>query len=98
MRLIRKSTNDVITAAVGTIIRGKYTFVIKFELAIRLFDASLSAVEKSVHGSIPQSTTRAYGAVPSLANPATRPKITVKMIIVRNGRMIAHATPITVCL
>ena len=53
---IRKSTNATITAAVGTISRGKYTLLMRLALLIRLLEASASAVEKKVHGSMPAKT------------------------------------------
>ena len=39
-KLIRKSTNATITAAIGTISRGKYTLLIRLALPIRLLEAS----------------------------------------------------------
>ena len=53
---IRKSTKATTTVALGTISRGKYTLLIRLELPIRLPEASLSAVEKNVHGSMPANT------------------------------------------
>ena len=97
-KLIKKSTIATTTVAAGTINLGKYTLLIKFAFVTRLFEASASAVEKNVHGSIPANTINAYGAAPSLGNFATRPKITVKTIMVKKGRISAHATPMTVCL
>ena len=47
---------------------------------------------------MPANTMIGYGAVPALGSFAKRPKMTVKMIIVRNGLTTAQATPITVCL
>src|SRR4029077_5343377 len=90
-KLTRKSTNATITAAIGTIRRGKYTLLIRLALPIRLLEASATAVAKKLHGSIPAKTISAYGAVPSDGSWASLPKTTVKMIIVRNGRMMAQA-------
>src|SRR5205814_823399 len=50
---IAKSTSATTTVAVGTIRRGKYTLLIRFAFPIRLLDASVSPVEKNIHGSIP---------------------------------------------
>src|SRR5437867_1326076 len=97
-KLMRKSTKAVTTVAVGMISLGKYTLLISLSLPIRLLDASPSAVENRDQGSIAAKTIKAYGAAPSLGRPATRPKITVKTTIVKNGRMIAQATPMIVCL
>src|SRR6476620_654283 len=58
-KLIRKSTNATAIVAAGTTSLGKYTLVIRLALAIRLFEASASPVEKKVQGSIPQRTMRA---------------------------------------
>jgi hypothetical protein len=65
---------------------------------MRLFTASESPVEKKVHGNIPAVTIKAYGALPSDGNFASFPNTTVSTIIVKNGRKIAHAIPMTVCL
>ena len=97
-KLMRKSTKATITAAIGTISRGKYTLLIRLALPIRLFEASATAVAKKLHGSMPAKTMSAYGAVPSDGSLANLPKTTVNTTIVRNGRMIAQAAPITVCL
>ena len=63
-----------------------------------MFDASPRIVENRNHGSMPAKTMIGYGAVPSLGRLASRPKTIVKTTIVRNGRITAQATPITVCL
>src|SRR5436309_877822 len=97
-KLMRNSTKAVTTAAVGTISRGKYTLLIRLAFPTRLVEASLSAVENDVHGSMPAKTSRAYGVFPSLGNFATRPKITVNTTIVRKGLRTAQATPMMVCL
>src|SRR6516162_10823804 len=97
-KVIRKSTNATTTVATGTISLGKYTLLIRFALLTRLLEASLNPVEKKDHGSMPAKTISGYGAVPSDGSLAMRPNITVKMIIVIKGRMIAQAAPITVCL
>ena len=70
----------------------------RLALPIRLFEASVSAVEKKLHGSMPAKTISAYGVVPSEGNLASLPKTTVNTTIVRNGRISAQAAPITVCL
>src|SRR5262245_45225506 len=64
-KLIRKSTKATITAAIGTINRGKYTLLMRLALPMRLFDASANAVAKKLHGNMPANTISAYGAVPS---------------------------------
>jgi hypothetical protein len=46
---MRKSTN-AITAAIGTIKRGKYTLLMRLALPMRLFEASTTAVAKKLHG------------------------------------------------
>jgi hypothetical protein len=53
---IRKSANATITLAFVTIIRGKWTLLMGFKLLTILFDASLSPVEKNVHGNMPANT------------------------------------------
>src|SRR5258706_2944591 len=58
---------------------------------------SANAVEKNCHGSSAVNVNTAYGT-PSDGSFAIRPKTTVKMTIVKNGRMNAHKTPIEVCL
>src|SRR5215813_5615127 len=58
-KLMRKSTKDTTTAAVGMISLGKYTLLIRFVLLTRLFEASSSAEEKKVQGSIPAMTISA---------------------------------------
>src|SRR6476660_8635203 len=97
-KAIRKSTKETTSVAVGTINLGKYTLLSKFALAIKLFDASLRPDEKNVQGSIPANTISGYGAAPSEGKFAIRPKMTVKMIIIKSGLISAHAPPITVCL
>jgi len=64
-KLMRKSTNATITAAIGTINRGKYTLLIRLAFVRRLFDASPTAAAKKLQGSMPAKTISAYGAVPS---------------------------------
>ena len=53
---IRKSTRLVITALAGTTRRGKYTFEIRLELAIRLLLLSDNELEKNCQGNSPQKT------------------------------------------
>src|SRR5262249_51566274 len=96
--LMRKSTKATITAAIGTINRGKYTLLMRWALPMRLFEASPSAVAKKLQGSRPANTISAYGVAPSEGSPANLPKMTVNTTVVRNGRMNAQAAPITVCL
>ena len=55
-KLIRKSTKVTTIVAVGTISLGKYTLLIKFELATKLLAASERAEEKNVQGNIPAKT------------------------------------------
>jgi hypothetical protein len=95
---IAKSTRLVMTELAGIIIRGKYTLVIRLEFPTKLRLASLKELDKNCQGSIPTKTMRAYGAVPAAGNLATRLKIKVKIIVVRIGRTILQAAPITVCL
>ena len=71
---------------------------IRLALPTRLLEASLNPVEKNVHGSMPANTIRGYGAVPSDGRLAMRPNIMEKTSMVMNGRITAHAAPITVCL
>ena len=54
--------------------------------------------KRKLQGSMPAKTINAYGAVPSEGSLASLPKTTVKITMVRNGRMSAQAAPITVCL
>src|SRR6266481_6903645 len=49
-KLTRKSANATITAALGTIRRGKYTLLTRLALPIRLFEASATAVAKKLQG------------------------------------------------
>src|SRR5260221_921262 len=71
---IAKSTKLVITAEAGTIIRGKYTFDIRFVLEIRLLPASDRAVEKNWHGRRPLKTSKGYGQYELFARVASRPQ------------------------
>src|SRR5262245_1588468 len=64
-KLIRKSTKAVITAAIGTISRGKYTLLMRLALPMRLFEASATAVAEKLQGNMPANTISAYGVVPS---------------------------------
>ena len=63
---------------------------------MRLLLASESAVEKNCHGSSAANTRSGYGD--GRGQPGDLAKMTVKMIIVSNGRSNAHATPMAVCL
>src|SRR5258705_6314173 len=85
---IRKSTNATMTAAVGTMRRGKYTLPMRLALLIRLLEASATAVAKKLHGNMPAKTIKAYGAVPSDGSWANFPNTTVNTTIVRNGRIL----------
>src|SRR5258708_6906673 len=58
-KLTRKSTNETTTAAVGTMRRGKYTLLMRFELPMRLAEDSDNAVEKNCQGSSPANTMSA---------------------------------------
>src|SRR5216683_8114745 len=58
-KLIRKSTNDTMIIAVGTISRGKNTLLMRLALLIRLLDASAKPVAKNDQGSIPAKTMSA---------------------------------------
>src|SRR5262249_20935640 len=58
-KLMEKSTKATTTAAMGTINLGKYTLQIKCSLLSRLLDASLKALEKKLHGSMPTKTISA---------------------------------------
>lgn len=95
---MRKSTKLVIMELAGMIMRGKYTLEIKLVFPIRLLLLSVSELAKNCHGNNPAKTRIEYGAVPSVGNFAIRPKIAVNTIIVNKGRIILHATPITVYL
>ena len=86
-----------ITALVGIIKRGKYTFVIIFSFSIRLFAASVNALAKKCQGSNPVNTNKAYGT-PSEGNFATLPNTSVNTAIVMSGRSTAQMMPIVVCL
>lgn len=86
------------TEDTGIIIRGKYTFEIKFTFPIRLLLASVSAFEKNCHGNIAAYTIMAYGADPVAGNLANLLKTKVNTSIVSNGRKILHKAPTTVCL
>src|SRR6516225_595984 len=90
-KLMRKSTKATITAAIGTINRGKYTLLMRLAFAMTLFEASATAVAKKLHGSMPAKTISAYGAVPSEGRLANLPKTMVKTTMVRKGRMSAQA-------
>src|SRR6266851_1873023 len=58
-KLIRKSTNETMIMAVGTISRGKNTLLIRLALLIKLLDASAKPVAKNVQGSMPAKTINA---------------------------------------
>jgi hypothetical protein len=70
---------------------------IKLEFATRLFPDSARAVEKNCHGRSPHSTNNGYGTPPAGIFP-NLPKTSVRISIVRKGRIKDHATPTTVCL
>src|SRR5690349_637311 len=91
-----KSTIAVATAAPGMINRGKYTFESRFELPIRLDDASSSAVEKNCHGNTAANTRIGSGTV--AAGAPTRRRNATNTAIVSAGRSRTHVTPIAVCL
>ena len=95
---IKKSTALTKTAEVGSISRGKY--ILLTMCSARTIDSALLCMEceKYCQGSSAENTIIGYGAVPSLGSLATRPNITVKIIMLNSGRITLHATPITVCL
>ena len=95
---IRKSTVLTITADDGRIILGKYILLIMWEAPTIEFELDCIAFEKYCHGNKAENTIIGYGTVPSVGSFATLPNITVKIIMLRNGRIMLHATPITVCL
>src|SRR5262245_7760369 len=92
-----KSTSVASTAAIGTMIRGKYTFVIRLPLPTRLLAEPVNADANSCHGSSPASANTGYGT-PSDGKRARRPKTTVNTTIVASGCSQAHNTPNVVCL
>ena len=55
---IKKSIRQTITVLAGTINRGKYTFVSRFELATNEPLASLKAEEKNCQGKVAVQTNR----------------------------------------
>ena len=58
------STTLVITTAAGTISHGKYIFVSRLALLIRLSEQLLSAVQNNYQGRNPANTTNVQGASP----------------------------------
>src|SRR5256885_14769730 len=94
---IAKSTKETMTELAGTIIRGKYTFEIKFAFVTSELLPSAREVANNCHGSIAAKTITGYGT-PSLGSLAILPKMKTKTTMVRNGRSTAQRTPITVCL
>src|SRR5688500_13992373 len=53
---IAKSTSDTTTELAGTIMRGKYTFVMRFELLTMLWLDEDNALAKNCHGSMAANT------------------------------------------
>src|SRR5438105_5391741 len=92
-----KSTKETMTELAGTINRGKYTFEIRLAFVINELLPSEREVANNCHGSIAAKTMTGYGT-PSLGSLAFRLKTNTKTTIVRNGRITAQSTPITVCL
>ena len=90
---IKKSTRLVTTVLAGMINLGKYTLVIRLALLIRLLLLSERELAKNCQGNRAAYTMIAYGALPSVGNLAKLPKITVKTIMVRTGRINAQAIP-----
>ena len=78
--------------------RGKYTFVMRWLLPIRLLPASVTALAKNVHGIMPAKTCSAYGPSTCFDMPPKRPNTSAKKNVVASGWMIAHIAPSTVCL
>ncbi len=56
----------------------------------------VSALAKNCHGNIAAKTMIAYGASPTEGSPATRPKTTVMINMLKNGWKSAQAAPATV--
>jgi hypothetical protein len=56
IKFVAKSMRATRAVAAGIIIRGKYTFEIKFALPTMLFEASERTLEKRNHGNIPAKT------------------------------------------
>ena len=93
----KKSTIGTVTAANGIRTRGKYTFVTRPLLVTRLVLDSATADAKNVHGRSAEKVKIGYGT-PFDGKLPNFPKTRLKTTIVRNGWMIAQATPIEVCL
>src|SRR4029077_5410403 len=96
-REMAKSTKETMTELAGTINRGKYTFEMRLALVMRELLPSEREVANNCHGSIAANTMTGYGT-PSLGSLAMRLKTKTNTTIVRNGRITAQRTPITVCL
>src|SRR5690348_6069420 len=81
---MKKSTKGEITAAKGTIRRGKYTFLIRSELATRLPPPLVTAWAKYVQGSKPVKAKMEYGS-PSEGIFEKYPNTRVKINIAQSG-------------
>jgi len=94
---IKKSIKQTITVLTGTISRGKYTFVSKFEFEISELLDSLKDDEKNCQGSVAAETSSIRGT-PSGTSELNNQPIKAITKIVRRGRSTAHRIPIAVCL
>jgi hypothetical protein len=94
---IRKSRRHTITVLAGTIKRGKYTLVSKFELATNELLVSLKELEKNCHGKVAAQTSRMRGTPSGTDELKSHPMNHITNIV-STGRITLHSTPIAVCL
>lgn len=94
---IKKSIRQTITVLVGTIRRGKYTFVSKLEFVIKELLASPNEEEKNCQGNVAAATKTRRG-IPSGMLDLNNQPINVITTIVSKGRITLHKIPIVVCL
>jgi hypothetical protein len=94
---IKKSIKHTITVLAGTIKRGKYTFVSKFELATKELLVSLNEDEKNCQGKVAAHTSKILGT-PDGTDELNSQPINHITNIVSTGRITLHNTPMAVCL
>ncbi len=94
---IKKSIKQTITVLTGTIKRGKYTLVSKFEFATSDPLASLKEDEKNCQGKVAAQTNRILGT-PSGSLDSNNQPINHITNMVNKGLITLHKIPIVVCL
>jgi hypothetical protein len=94
---IKKSIRQTITVLAGTISRGKYTFVNRFELATNELLDSVNEDAKNCQGKVAAHTSKIRGT-PSGTFESNNQPMNHITAIVNKGRITLHNTPIAVCL